>query len=226
MRDVLLRLRAAFLALVTLVAPPLVSGVLRVLAKTLRVRLVGHEELFVRLQRQEQAILAFWHNRLLMMPLVAPPQPICVMVSAHRDGEIAVRALRRWNIQAVRGSARRGGAHGLLQLVRAYRRGLNLAVVPDGPTGPCYVAKVGVIHLARLTGAPIYPVSYAASRAARLRSWDRLLVPLPFARVAVVVGEPLYVAGDEDPGQIENLRVDLENRMNALNHTAEAYLAR
>jgi hypothetical protein len=211
--------------MVAVAAPPVVSATLFLLSKTLRLRIFAAEELFARWARGERVIVAFWHNRLLMMPLVASDQPICVIVSAHRDGEIAVRALRRWNIHAVRGSTTRGGARGLLQLIRAHRDGFNLAVVPDGPKGPCYAAKLGVIHLARLTGAAVFPVSYAASRAKRLRSWDRLIVPLPFARVAVVAGEPISVPRDADPERIETLRKTLETRLNDLNRLAEAHLA-
>jgi lysophospholipid acyltransferase (LPLAT)-like uncharacterized protein len=219
------RWRTALFKTITGAAPPVVSAVLYLLSKTLRLRTFGMEDLFARWACGECVIAAFWHNRLLMMPLVNPGQPICVMVSAHRDGEIAVRALRRWNIHAVRGSATRGGARGLLQLIRAHRDGFNLAVVPDGPTGPCYSAKPGVIQVARLTGAAVFPVSYAASRAMRLRSWDRLLVPLPFARVAVVVGEPISAPRDADAEQIETLRKTLENRLNDLNRRAEVHLA-
>jgi lysophospholipid acyltransferase (LPLAT)-like uncharacterized protein len=211
--------------MITAAAPPVVSAALCLLSKTLRLRTVGAEDLFARWARGERVIVAFWHNRVLMMPLVNPGQPICVMVSAHRDGEIAVRALRRWKVRSVRGSATRGGARGLLQLIRAHRDGFNLAVVPDGPKGPRYSAKPGVIHLARLTGAAVFPVSYAASRGARLRSWDRLIVPLPFARVVVVVGEPVNVPRDAGPEQIELLRKTLENRLNDLNHRAEVHLA-
>jgi len=219
-----LRGRGWLLKVVTLAVPPLVSAMLYLLSRTLRVRMFGGEDLFERLARGERLIVAFWHNRLLLMPTVAPAQPFCIMVSTHRDGEIAVRALRRWNVRTVRGSATRGGARGFLQLVRAYRDGCSIAVAPDGPKGPLHVAKPGVIHLARLTGATIYPVSYAASRARSLRSWDRLLVPLPFARIAFVAGEPVEVPREADPERVESLRKLLETRLNELDRTAEAHL--
>jgi hypothetical protein len=85
--------------------------------------------------------------------------------------------------------------------------------------------KPGVIHLARLTGAAIFPISYAASGAKRLGSWDRMIVPLPFARVAVVIGEPLSVPREVESEGVEELRQTLETRLNDLNHAAEACLA-
>ena len=166
------------------VAPPLLGVLLRALRASLRIEYVNAEGLQGHWGRGEHAVLAFWHNRLLMLPVVAARVPICIMVSHHRDGQVATRLLAGWGVATVRGSASRGAVAGFLRLVSAYRRGHSLAVLPDGPRGPRYVAKPGVIRLAKAVGAPIYPMAYAASRATHLRSWDRLLVPLPFAREA------------------------------------------
>ncbi|HXQ24459.1 MAG TPA: lysophospholipid acyltransferase family protein [Candidatus Acidoferrales bacterium] len=218
------RWRRRWLDILVFVAPALISAALRVLAKTVRIRYVNGDEVFGRWARGERLILAFWHNRLVMMPIAVAGRGrrLCIMNSQSRDGEIATRAVARWGIRSVRGSATRGGAGGFMQLVNAYRRGDDLAVVPDGPRGPRYIVKRGVIHLARATGAPIIPVTYAATRAWQLRSWDRLIIPRPFARVVYVVGEPLRVPRHADEGEVEGLRVALEARLNAITHTAEA----
>jgi hypothetical protein len=206
----------------TIVAPFFISGALRLLAWTVRIRYVDADELFARWQCGEQLIVAFWHNRVVMMPIAHRSRKVCIMSSQSRDGEIATRALARWGIRSVRGSATRGGASGFLQLVRAYRDGYDLAVVPDGPRGPRYVVKPGIIHLARATGAPIFPVSYAATRRCQLRTWDRLIIPLPFARVAYVAGEPLLVPRHASDADVETLRRELEARLNRVTDTAEA----
>ncbi len=207
------------------IAPAVVSGMVWALSWTLRKTLANADELFGRWARGERVIVAFWHNRLLLMPVAAGGQRICIMNSAHRDGEIGTRALARWGIRSVRGSATRGGARGFLQLVNAYREGYSLAVAPDGPRGPSCVAKPGVIHLARATGAVIVPVTYAARRARRLRSWDRLLIPLPFSRVVLAAGEPLHVPRDATADDIECYRQTLEQRLNDLTRAAESAVA-
>jgi len=212
------RFRGVQLALL----PRLFSLALRLLALTLRIRYVDADELFARWRRGEQLILAFWHNRVVVMPIAGRGHKLCIMNSQSRDGELASRALARWGIRSVRGSASRGGASGFLQLVRAYRDGYNLAVVPDGPRGPRYEVKSGVIHLARATGAPIIPVSYAADRRRQLRSWDRLIIPLPFARVVYVAGAALQVPRHATDNEVETLRVELERRLQAATATAEA----
>lgn len=217
--------RKPLLRFATVAAPALLSGILRLLSWTVRVSFLNPQALFGRWDGGERVIVAFWHNRLLMMPIAAAGRPICILNSQHRDGEIATRVASRWNVHAVRGSATRGAVAGFLNLVRAYRDGFSLAVVPDGPRGPSGEAKVGVVQLARVTGAPIIPVSYATDRMKRLRSWDRLMVPLPFARVVVAVGEPIEVARTADDALIETQRQVLEQRLNELGRSAEAHLA-
>lgn len=203
-------------------APPLVSAALRLLSCTLRLQYVGMEDLVDRWGRGEPAIVAFWHNRLLVMPIAGRGHPVCVMISGHRDGEMASRVIERWGFRAVRGSSTRGGAAGFLKLLNAFRAGFSPAVVPDGPRGPRYVAKPGVIQLARATGLPIFPVSCAVTRAVQARSWDRLIIPLPFSKVVVVGGEPLTVPREAKGEDLETYRRQLEDRLNDLNRAAEA----
>ncbi|MBI4515267.1 MAG: lysophospholipid acyltransferase family protein [Deltaproteobacteria bacterium] len=213
------------LELAVAVAPALLSGALRLLAKTVRVEYRNAERLFDGWARGERVIIAFWHNRAVLMPAAYRGAKMCVINSQSRDGEIATRALARWGIRSVRGSATRGGVAGFLQLVAAYREGYDLAVVPDGPRGPCYVVKPGVIHLAKTTGAPIVPVSYAAAWQARVRSWDRLIIPLPFSRVVIVVGTPIQLDRHASEGEIERQRQALEERLKAITAEAEAGVA-
>lgn len=202
-------------------APRLISALLQLLRWTVRMEFVGAEELFRRWREGEQTVVAFWHNRLVMMPLAYGGREMCILLSQSRDGEIAGRAVQRWGVRTVRGSASRGGARGFLALVRAFRGGADLALVPDGPRGPRGVAKPGVVHLARAVGAPVFPVSYAASRFRQLRSWDRLVVPLPFARVCFVVGAPVAVDREAEEAALEAARATLEERLHAVTAAAE-----
>ena len=217
--------RARMLALLVVTGPYLISAALWLLSKVVRIRFVNAETLFGRWQRGEQVIVAFWHDRLVMMPIAYGGHKLCIMNSQHRDGEIATRALARWGIRSVRGSATRGGVAGFMQLVNAFRDGYDLAVVPDGPRGPRHVVKPGIIHLARATGAPIIPVTYAATRKRQLRSWDRLMIPLPFSQVLYVAGESLEVPRNTTDEEIEAKRRTLEERLNQITERAETEVA-
>jgi len=187
---------------------------------------LGAEELFSRWQRGEQVILAFWHSRMLMMPFPYRGRRACILNSAHRDGEIITRVIRRFGISAVRGSSTRGWLGGLRGMIEAYRQGYDLVVVPDGPRGPRLRAKAGVMQLAKATGAPIFPVTYAASKAVTVPSWDRLLIPLPFCRVVYAVGLPLTISADASPEELAAQCRELEERLSAITAQAEAYLGR
>jgi lysophospholipid acyltransferase (LPLAT)-like uncharacterized protein len=125
----------------------------------------------------------------------------------------------------VRGSSSRGGLAGLLRLYRTIaREGCSVATAPDGPRGPAQVVQPGTVMLARLAGVPIVPLTYAPSRGWRLRSWDRLVVPRPFSRSVVAVGEPLEVAADLPDDELAQVSAELGRRLDELVREAEARL--
>ncbi len=198
-----------------------IGQVLRVLHATLRLRLVDPADRLGARRRGERAIYAFWHDTLALMPLVVtrvyPAARAVVMLSWHRDAEIAAQAMRRFGIRAVRGSSTRGGIGALRGLLAAAARGEDIAVVPDGPRGPRHVAKAGVVQLARATGLPVVAFGAAARPAWRLGSWDRMVVPWPFARVVLVASEPVVV-GDS----VEEARQAVEAALARVTRAAAA----
>ncbi len=173
---------------------------------------------------EQRVIFAVWHNRLaLCLPIYRhhimrrlPGRRLAAITSASRDGGLLARVLELFGVMPVRGSSSRRGAAALRELTTAADLGYDLAVTPDGPRGPCYVVQSGVIAAAQLTGLPVLPVSYSYSWKKTLRSWDRFQIPLPFSRVVVIFGEPLYVPAEADEAGRERLRVDLERRLLAL----------
>ncbi len=220
------RWRRSMRALLASLAPPVLRAIAVCIVWSLRVEYRNDEPVRTRWARGERVILSFWHGQQVLVPLFASSTQLCVMVSHSRDGEMATKILRAWQVVTVRGSASRGAVSGFLRLVRTFRGGANLAVMPDGPRGPRQTVKPGVVHLAKALGAPIYPVGCAADRAIRLRSWDRLMIPLPFARVRVEVGEPIAVTAESDAEQLEASRAAVEAALLTLTGAAEARLGR
>lgn len=196
--------------------------VLRLLGSTVRWTRKGSGELERAWEGGHPVLMAFWHGRSIMLPFVYRGHGACIMNSTHRDGEIVSRVLEHFGISATRGSSTRGAVTGFLGLVRASRRGLDIALIPDGPRGPAGVAKGGAAELALATGAPLFPMAVSCSRSWRLKTWDRLMLPYPFARVVLVVGEPLRadVASGSRSGARESIRAELERRLRLA--TAEA----
>ena len=167
-------------------------------------------------------ILAFWHGRLLMMPYVwRRGVPINMLTSRHADGEFAARILRRFAIATVRGSSRRGGSAALRELVRRLGRGECVGFTPDGPRGPRMRASEGVVAVARMSGAPILPVTATTTRCRMLDSWDRFLLALPFGRGLFLWGAPIHVPRDARGEALEGVRRNLEDALNDLTRQAD-----
>jgi hypothetical protein len=173
--------------------------------------------------RGEAAVAAFWHGRLLMMPFLYPAQPRTILISQHRDGEYISRIATILGLGVIRGSATRGGARAFRQMIQALRDGRHLAITPDGPKGPRGKVKVGVIEIAKLTGAPILPVSFSAERRRFLKSWDAFLVPLPCSRAVYVWGEPIYVEPTATREEVSKYQEMLEARLDLLTMEADEY---
>lgn len=123
----------------------------------------------------------------------------CVAVSRSRDGSLVEATLRALGFaQSARGSSSRGGSAAFMGLLHQLEAGTTVAVLIDGPRGPAGVAKPGIAALARHSATPIQPVAVAARPAWRSRSWDRTLLPLPFARVVLAFGEPIAPSAEAD----------------------------
>ncbi len=206
--------------------PPLAVRLMRLLRRSLRVRHVGREHPESCWARGEPIIAACWHGQLLMMPFVYPGRPTAILISQHRDGEYLARIAARLGFQVVRGSATRGGPWAFRALLGSLREGRNVAITPDGPRGPRWQVKLGVVELARVSGKPILPVAFAAARArVYRRSWDGFFVPLPGCRATYVWGSPLRVPLNTDREGLVKLRRLLAERLDALTAEAEALCA-
>ncbi len=170
---------------------------LRLLYRTLRIRVDDAAGVVDGWRRGERVVWATWHDGIILLPLMKTrverglrPR---VMLSWHRDGEIAAQAVQRFGVRVIRGSSTRGWLGALRGLVDANMRGDDLVVVPDGPRGPRGEAKEGVVQLARVTGLPVVAIGLAATPVKRFGSWDRMQLPLPFARVAIVLSAPVPI---------------------------------
>jgi lysophospholipid acyltransferase (LPLAT)-like uncharacterized protein len=166
-------------------------------------------------------IVAFWHGRLLLMPYAwMRPVPFFMLISQHRDGQLIARTVAYFGIATIAGSTTRGGAGALRALVKALNDGACVGITPDGPRGPYMRASDGIVSVARLAGVPVLPATYAISRRRVLGTWDRFVVPLPFARGVIAWGEPIAVARDLDAAGVDAVRRRIEDALNTV--TAEA----
>jgi lysophospholipid acyltransferase (LPLAT)-like uncharacterized protein len=138
------------------------------------------------------------------------------MVSASGDAEFVARILARQGGASVRGSRNRGGLAALKGLIGLMRQGYNAVIVADGSKGPARVMQAGAVLLASKSIAPILPMAVAADRYWTFRSWDRTLLPKPFARLDLWYGEPMTVPEKAGAEEIERCRLEMEQRLNGL----------
>ena len=168
-------------------------------------------------------LLAFWHGRMLYFVHLYRHTHITALVSRSKDGEFISQVLMRFGIHATRGSSSRGGARGLLEIVKRVRQGFHVAFTPDGPRGPCYQVQPGIVAVAKQTGAPILPVAYSAQWKKVLGSWDGFVIPWPFSRVVVVYGEPIYVPPRASAVTFGAKRQEVEASLRHITKIADGY---
>lgn len=159
-------------------------------------------------------ILAFWHGRLLMIPMAWQRlAPMHMLISAHPDGQIIADAVTYFGVNSIAGSTSRGGSAALRTMLKQLKAGDCVGITPDGPRGPAMTASTGIINVARLARVPIVPITYATSRRRLLATWDRFHLPWPFGRGIYLWGEPIEVAGAVDAQGFEQARRLVETRM-------------
>ena len=168
---------------------------IRLLGATWRITRVGGEEARSRVAAGLPNLYAFWHGHMLTMLVEHRYERAAVLVSSHRDGEIITRIGSAFGYGAIRGSTSREAAGALRAMVRTLRGGTTVAVTPDGPRGPAREFAPGPAIAAFEAGIPITLMSVVADRAWHLKTWDRFMIPKPFARVRVHYHPPITVPG-------------------------------
>ncbi len=185
------------------------------------VRVTGAGHIAEALARAPSFIPVYWHQHQLfcvkhLLDRRGAGLKLGFLISPSVDGEIGAMIVRNLGGEVIRGSSTHTGARALRDYYQALARdGVSPAITPDGPRGPPWKFKPGAVLLAQLSGRPMIPLSYAASRAWKIK-WDSFVIPKPLARIAVAVGEPVYVAKGLDAAGLERLQVDMENRLKVL----------
>lgn len=170
--------------------------------------------------RRERYIYAFWHESLLAPAKMRTPAK--VLVSQSADGELIAQVCGYFGIGAIRGSATRGGAGALLEMLRDDQPA-HLAITPDGPRGPRRRFKPGAVFVASHSGLAIVPVGIGFTRAWRFASWDRFALPMPFSTATGVLGAPIAVPPQLDGETLEQYRCQIERELLACTEAAQAW---
>jgi len=170
-------------------------------------------ELLRRARGGTSFIGVLWHEDLPFWGTLFRGSGFTVLVSRSRDGEIGTRVAHRLGVRTVRGSSSRGGEEALQEIVDRLRAGGSVGFIADGPRGPRHELKIGPVVAAKVSGRPIVPIACAMRGFVRARSWDRTRVPLPFARVVAIGGDPVPVPAGASRDECERLRARIQDEM-------------
>jgi lysophospholipid acyltransferase (LPLAT)-like uncharacterized protein len=193
------------------------------------VHVIGAEHIAAALRDAPSFIPVYWHQHQLFCVKLLLAQrraglKLGFLISPSVDGEIGAMIVRNLGGEVIRGSSSHTGARALRDYYQALaHEGVSPAITPDGPRGPPWKFKPGAVLLAQLSGRPMIPLSYAASRAWKIK-WDRFVIPVPLSRIAIAVGEPVYVPKGLDAAALERVQLDMERRLRTLFGEAEAAL--
>jgi len=209
-------------------APALARRLVQACLLTCPCELVATPEVEKLIASGTPVIFTTWHGHLLSPLFFAHRyrgnQPAMVlMASPSRDGEFIAEVVRGLGFEVFSGSRRKGGVQALRQMALRYSRGHSCGMIADGSRGPARVAQKGPLFLAREAQGPIIPVAVAARCKLTFDTWDRFELPLPGSRLALLMGNPLWVQPDDRGPALEARRLELEARLNHLFLRSQSY---
>ncbi|MEM5517408.1 lysophospholipid acyltransferase family protein [Henriciella sp. AS95] len=208
-------------------------------ARTIRWTVEGSEGFKQAWQADNGLVVAAWHSRVLLLPTIwskiarkLPPKQYrtAMLISLSRDGEAVAKAIDHLGLESVRGSSThkrkkkdKGGLAALAEASRRLRSGSVMCITPDGPRGPAETVQPGPIVLAQRTGAAIIPYALDCRPVNRLNTWDRFMIPIPFSKGAMVIGEPIFI---DKTASTDDAVHELGNAMDAVYARASELIAR
>jgi lysophospholipid acyltransferase (LPLAT)-like uncharacterized protein len=176
------------------IAAFILTSIAKLLSFTYRYEFHNEENLLQFRRQGRGALLALWHQNLFHGILSHANRGYVTLASSSKDGDIVTYTLHNLGYKVARGSSRRGGAPALKELVREAKNGETVAITVDGPTGPCYDVKLGIIQLSRLANAPIVPLAITPmSYWSFEKAWDKFRIPKPFSKIYLDFGDPLEI---------------------------------
>jgi lysophospholipid acyltransferase (LPLAT)-like uncharacterized protein len=182
---------------------------IRLIGPTLRVS-VSFEDGAQHALEDRPYIASFWHSCIIPSAYIFRDWGIRVMTSASYDGEYIARIIQKLGFTAIRGSSSRNAVAAQLGMHRALEEGWTVAFTLDGPRGPRHKVKPGPVALGRSSRIALTTFHAAVDKCIVLNSWDRMVIPLPFARVLVRVGKLIHVPPDADDEEMARCTAELQ----------------
>jgi lysophospholipid acyltransferase (LPLAT)-like uncharacterized protein len=209
---------------------PVLRAIIKLLTTTYRIeKVIGATNIDPFIDQDRVCAPAYWHQHhvigsTLVRSWIRRGFKACFLVSGSVDGDVPSRIARAWGAEVIRGSANQSGALALRDQQRMMKQGYSIVTTADGPRGPKYEFKSGTVLMARIAGVPILPVGCAADRAWYLNRWDNFMVPKPFARIVIAIGEPIPVSREIALDDLEPVRANVQAAVMSLMEESEQAL--
>lgn len=201
---------------------PVLRGLIRLLTSSYRIqRVIGAEHAEPYIASGQLCAPCYWHQHhvcgsTLIRSWVARGFKACFLISGSVDGDVPARIAQSWGAKVIRGSANQSGALALRDMQRMMKDGYSVVTTADGPRGPIYEFKMGAVLMARIAAVPIVPIACAAESAWTLKRWDNFMIPKPFSRVVLAIGEPYEIPRSTPTDALEPHRVAVQEAVMSL----------
>lgn len=194
------------------------AAILEILWRTCRIRISGGERLASLIKEHGAVVPVFWHQHLLMCGRFVVSRRSGLkpgfMISPSVDGQAPTMLAMLYGAHVVRGSGSYTGMRAVRGAHQALvKDGISPAITPDGPRGPRFGFKPGAIFAAQIAGKAVVPIAYAAKPAWLLRTWDKFVIPSPFGKVRIAIGEPYFPPAEMDDAQMQSAQREMERRL-------------
>ncbi len=178
----------------------------------------GVKETYETIKQHNSIIVIGWHGRTLIMPYFwNKSSKLNALVSPHRDGRMIMHILEKFGIGHISGSSDKNAKEAALELMQNLKQGNSIAIIPDGPRGPSMELSMSPLFYAQKSGKPIMGITYSISGSIVVtKSWDDMLIPLPFHKGMYAITPPVFIPADATPEQLEEYRQQIENNLNEL----------
>ena len=197
------------------------ARIIKIIYLTCRYQYHGTEKIKQYVHKGKPMIVIFWHSRSMMMSKMwytkVGNYPVNGIISMHRDGQYISKILGFLGVGTIEGSTTRGGLSALRNVLRDLKKGISVAITPDGPKGPRQrLVTEGLLYMAKTANVPIIPIGVSATHAKRLPTWDRYMVVLPFSKIFFEIADPVFIPKKASISEIEKTKKSLEKTLNDL----------
>lgn len=196
------------------------SFAIRLLIKTLRIKIVNSDAVTDLVREKKNFISAFWHGSMMIGWFLNRNGNAAALVSQSKDGDVLASVLKKWNYNVVRGSSSTGGNDALVTMVLLMRENYSLAITPDGPRGPILKMKAGAVVTAKKSNVPLFLVGIGIKNKFTLKSWDNFEVPKPFSKVVVIYSDPIFIDDKLNYEETNHKIIECEAALNKLQKDA------